>query len=79
MCKYVPPSYAVKTFISNPYLAVSGEAPAQPVASTKSGTVFEKRLIEAYIAEHGKDPVTGEVITTADLIELKCTSLSPLI
>ena len=75
MRKYVFPSYAVKIFIPNPYLAVSGEAPAQPVASTKSGTVFEKRLIEAYIAEHGKDPVTGEEITTADLIELKCTLL----
>jgi len=50
---------------------VSGEAPQVPVASSKSGTVFEKRLIEAYIAEHGKDPVTGEELTTDDLIELK--------
>lgn len=53
---------------------VSGEAPTTPVASSKSGTVFEKRLIEAYIAEHGKDPVTGEELSSADLIELKCTS-----
>lgn len=51
--------------------AISGEAPQVPVASSKSGTVFEKRLIEAYIAEHGKDPVTGEELTTDDLIELK--------
>ncbi|KAL7266932.1 hypothetical protein RUND412_010502 [Rhizina undulata] len=51
--------------------AISGEAPTTPVASVKSGSVFEKRLIEAYIAEHGKDPVTGEELTTADLIELK--------
>ena len=50
---------------------VSGEAPQVPVASSKSGTVFEKRLIEAYIAEHGKDPVTGEELNTDDLIELK--------
>ncbi|EEP80115.1 conserved hypothetical protein [Uncinocarpus reesii 1704] len=35
------------------------------------GNVFEKRLIEAYIAEHGKEPVTGEEITIDDLIELK--------
>lgn len=42
-----------------------------PVASAKSGTVFEKRLIEAYIAEHGKDPITGEELTASDLIELK--------
>jgi hypothetical protein len=54
---------------------VSGEAPTTPVASSKSGSVFEKRLIEAYIAEHGKDPVTGEDLSTADLIELKSTHL----
>ena len=55
---------------------VSGEAPQVPVASSKSGTVFEKRLIEAYIAEHGKDPVTGEELTTDDLIELKSKHFS---
>ena len=36
-----------------------------------SGNVFEKRLIEAYIAENGKEPVTGEELTLADLVELK--------
>ncbi|EED22893.1 cell cycle control protein (Cwf8), putative [Talaromyces stipitatus ATCC 10500] len=35
------------------------------------GNVFEKRLIEAYIAENGKDPVTGEDLSTDDLVELK--------
>ncbi|GAB1215456.1 hypothetical protein ATERTT37_004646 [Aspergillus terreus] len=33
--------------------------------------VFEKRLIEAYIAENGKDPVNGEELSTEDLIEVK--------
>nr|POE74316.1 pre-mrna-processing factor 19 [Quercus suber] len=47
------------------------EAPQEPVASRKSGTVFEKRLIESYISENGTDPVTGEELTTDDLIELK--------
>ncbi|KAI9750280.1 MAG: hypothetical protein M1815_001887 [Lichina confinis] len=51
--------------------ALSGEAPQVPVASRKSGNVFEKRLIETYIAENGKDPVTGEGLTTEDLIELR--------
>ena len=36
-----------------------------------SGNVFEKRLIDAYIAENGKDPVTGEELTLDDLVELK--------
>ncbi|KAF2490084.1 Prp19-domain-containing protein [Lophium mytilinum] len=51
--------------------AISGEAPQFPVASRKSGNVFEKRLIEAHIAEHHTDPVTGEDLSVDDLIELK--------
>ncbi|MCJ1308959.1 hypothetical protein MMC25_002614 [Agyrium rufum] len=51
--------------------AISGEAPQVPVVSVKSGNVFEKRLIEVYIAENGTDPVTNEELTTADLIDLK--------
>ncbi|OAG02753.1 Prp19-domain-containing protein [Paraphaeosphaeria sporulosa] len=51
--------------------AISGEAPQAPVASRKSGNVFEKRLIEAHITEHHTDPVTGEDLSVEDLIELK--------
>ncbi|OHE96532.1 hypothetical protein CORC01_08130 [Colletotrichum orchidophilum] len=50
--------------------AISGEAPQEPVASKKSGTVFEKRLIEKYIEENGTEPVTGEALTTEDLLPL---------
>ncbi|KAL4998678.1 WD40-repeat-containing domain protein [Aspergillus recurvatus] len=51
--------------------AISGEAPQEPVVSPKSGSVFERRLIEAYIEENGKDPVNGEELSTEDLIEVK--------
>ncbi|OJD15047.1 hypothetical protein AJ78_04670 [Emergomyces pasteurianus Ep9510] len=51
--------------------AISGEAPQVPVVSRKSGNVFEKRLIEAYVSENGKDPITGEDLTVDDLVELK--------
>lgn len=51
--------------------AISGEAPQAPVASRKSGNVFEKRLIEAHLAQHHTDPVTGEDLSIEDLIELK--------
>lgn len=37
--------------------------------------MFEKRLIEAYVSEHGKDPVTNEELTTDDLVELKTTRI----
>lgn len=33
--------------------------------------MFERRLIEAYISENGKDPVTGEELSVDDLIEVK--------
>lgn len=51
--------------------AISGEAPEHPVASRKSGNVFERRLIEAYISENGSDPVNGEELSVEDLIDLK--------
>lgn len=35
------------------------------------GNVFERRLVEAYISENGKDPVTGEEMTVEDLIDVK--------
>jgi len=51
--------------------AISGELPREPVASRKSGNVFEKRLIEAHVGEHHTDPVTGEELAVEDLLELK--------
>lgn len=33
--------------------------------------MFEKHLIEKYIAENGKDPVTGEEMTVDDIIDVK--------
>ncbi len=38
---------------------------------TQLGNIFERRLIEAYITENGKDPVTNEDLTVDDLIALK--------
>ena len=39
------------------------------------GNVFERRLIEAYIAENGTDPVNGEELSTDDLVDLKQSRL----
>lgn len=52
---------------------VSGEPPATPVISKKSGLVYEQRLILKYIQENGKDPITGDVLTEDDLIEIKAS------
>lgn len=56
--------------------SISGEIPQQPVASPKSGNVYEKRLITAYIAEHHKDPVTGEDLEVEELIDLKTARIT---
>lgn len=50
---------------------VSGEAPEEPVVSKKTGTVFEKRLIEKYIEENGKDPITGDELDPEDLLPVQ--------
>ncbi|KAL9091999.1 MAG: hypothetical protein Q9159_001144 [Coniocarpon cinnabarinum] len=50
--------------------AISGETPQEPVASKKSGNVFERRLVEAYISEHHKDPITNEELDVEDLVAL---------
>ena len=51
---------------------VSGKTPEEPVISTKSGHVYEKRLILKYLeANNNTDPVTGQQIEPTDLIDVK--------
>ena len=50
---------------------VSNEVPEHPCVSLSSNCVFERRLIEKYIAENGVDPVTNEVLTEDQLIDIK--------
>ena len=57
-------------------MTVSGEPPALPVISKKSGLVYEQRLILKYIQENGKDPITGEELIEDDLIEVKASEYS---
>lgn len=55
------------------YCAISGEAPQDPVLSTKSGHVYERRLILKYITENGTDPITGEKLEESDLVTVKAS------
>lgn len=50
---------------------VSHEVPEHPVVSPSSNHVFEKRLIEKYIAENGVDPISQEPLTVEQLIDIK--------
>ena len=56
------------------FCAISGEPPQDPVISSKSGHVYERRLIEKYITENGTDPVTGEKLEEGDLISVKAST-----
>ncbi|QRV76871.1 mRNA splicing factor [Ceratobasidium sp. AG-Ba] len=58
------------------FCAISGEAPIDPVISTKSGHVYERRLITKYIAENGTDPLTGEKLEEGDLLAVKASPKS---
>ena len=50
---------------------MSGEPPVEPVVSRKSGHMFEKRTVLAYLTETGTCPISGQPLTAEDLIELK--------
>ncbi|KAL2110882.1 hypothetical protein VUR80DRAFT_606 [Thermomyces stellatus] len=50
--------------------SISGEAPQEPVISKKTGFLYEKRLIEKYIEEHGTEP-SGDALTPDDLLPIK--------
>ncbi|KAG5475485.1 hypothetical protein LSCM1_03605 [Leishmania martiniquensis] len=47
---------------------ISQRVPTHPVVSVKSGLVFERSLVEKYVDEHGRCPVTGDPLCREDLI-----------
>eukprot|EP00286_Rhodomonas_abbreviata_P011803 CAMPEP_0181323354 /NCGR_PEP_ID=MMETSP1101-20121128/19738_1 /TAXON_ID=46948 /ORGANISM="Rhodomonas abbreviata, Strain Caron Lab Isolate" /LENGTH=154 /DNA_ID=CAMNT_0023431371 /DNA_START=67 /DNA_END=528 /DNA_ORIENTATION=- len=54
--------------------AMSGENPAEPVVSRKSGHLFEKRLVTKYVEENGTCPVSGQELTLEDLVAVKANN-----
>ena len=59
------------------FCSISGEPPQDPVVSSKSGHVYERRLILKYITENGTDPITGDKLEEADLVSVKASTYSP--
>jgi hypothetical protein len=47
---------------------VTGEIAEEPVVNTKTGHVYERRIIERYIETHGVDPITGDPLSKDDLL-----------
>lgn len=58
------------------FCSISGEPPQDPVVSSKSGHVYERKLIVKYITENGTDPITGEKLEESDLITVKASTCS---
>ncbi|KAK0703982.1 WD40-repeat-containing domain protein [Lasiosphaeria miniovina] len=50
---------------------LSGEVAEEPVASRKTGVIFEKRLILKYIEENHKEPGTDHELDAEDLLPIK--------
>ena len=53
------------------FCIVSNEVPETPVISPVSGCIYERRLIEKYIAENGSDPMNGDKLSIDMLVEVK--------
>uniref|UniRef100_A0A4W4HQ07 Pre-mRNA-processing factor 19 n=1 Tax=Electrophorus electricus TaxID=8005 RepID=A0A4W4HQ07_ELEEL len=51
--------------------AISNEVPEHPCVSPVSNQVFERRLIEKYIAENGADPINGQPLSEEQLVDIK--------
>uniref|UniRef100_A0A674DEY3 Pre-mRNA-processing factor 19 n=1 Tax=Salmo trutta TaxID=8032 RepID=A0A674DEY3_SALTR len=51
--------------------AISNEVPEHPCVSPVSNQVFERRLIEKFIAENGVDPMNGQPLSEEQLIDIK--------
>lgn len=50
---------------------ISNEVTDRPCVSPVSGHVFDRRLIEKYLAENGTDPVTNQPLSEDQLIDIK--------
>ncbi|XP_077106919.1 pre-mRNA-processing factor 19 [Ranitomeya variabilis] len=50
---------------------ISNEVTDRPCISPLSGHVFDRRLIEKYLAENGTDPVTNQPLSEDQLIDIK--------
>ncbi|KAJ2160644.1 hypothetical protein GGF46_002073 [Coemansia sp. RSA 552] len=49
-------------------MVVSGEAPTEPVVSTKTGRVYERRLLQKYLEENGYEPQTEHSLAEEDIV-----------
>ncbi len=51
--------------------SISGVVPDEAVVNTKTGFVYERRLITKHLESTGTDPHTGEALGLSDLLPLR--------
>jgi hypothetical protein len=58
-------------FADSTSCAVSNAVPEDPVVDVRRGYVYERALIEKYLHDQSKCPMTGEPLAKEDLLPLK--------
>lgn len=53
------------------YCSLSGVLPEEPVVCTRSGHIYEARLVMKHVEATGREPVTGDEVTAADFLPIK--------
>lgn len=66
-----PRSLSPPEFTARLFSTVSNEVPEHPCVSPVSNHVYERRLIEKYIAENGTDPINNQPLSEEQLIDIK--------
>nr|KAF6275538.1 pre-mRNA processing factor 19 [Myotis myotis] len=51
--------------------SISNEVPEHPCVSPVSNHIYERRLIEKYIAENGTDPINNQPLSEEQLVDIK--------
>lgn len=51
--------------------SLSGTVAREPVVSKTSGLIFEKSLVEQYIKENHRCPISGDDLSLEDLVVIK--------
>lgn len=58
------------------YCSICGRVPNEPVVSRLNGALYERKLIEQFVEQHGRDPVTNEPLMKDDLLPVRSGAAS---
>ena len=53
------------------YCSITNEPAEVPVVSTKSGHIYERRIIKKYINANQNCPITNQPLTSEDIVDIQ--------